>query len=449
MGLGKTAACLYRMSELLQDGASKGFLVVAPLRVANLTWPHEVKLWNEMKWMTVANLRTPEGWDMLRRGAAHIYVCNYEFTPRLIRDYLKGRRVKNWAFDSVVYDEITMWKNPQSVRAREFLPYSMRMERRWTLTGTPASNGLIDLFGQMVMLDGGQRLGNKFGAFKARYFQMVGDPDAPRGARRLVPFHWAKEAIYKKLSDACLTLRRSDFLDCPDVEEVDIDITLPPKAQEQYEELEEELLLRLEEWDKEIDVANAAVLMNKLLQITGGAIFHTDDETQVREWFPIHDEKVKALKALVKGEAKGENMIVLCNYQHEQDRLRKAFPDAVFLADFKKAADQEALRDEWNAGKIPMLVAHPKSVGHGLNLQHGGRVLVWFTLWWSREYYDQAIARLARQGQEHVTRVFRLMVKGSVDWAVAESLRAKDKNQAELLDALANLQETARAAGRN
>jgi SNF2 family DNA or RNA helicase len=395
-----------------------------------------------MKWMTVANLRTKEGWQMLKEGAAHIYVCNYEFTPKLIRDYLKGRRVNKWAFDSVVYDESTMWKNPSSVRAKAWMPYNMRMERRWILTGTPDPNGnLLDLFGQMKLLDGGVRLGTSFDAYKKRYFRSISDPEAPSYARRLVPISCAKEAIHRKIADLCLTLRRSDWLDIPDVIEEDIEVKMPKKAWEQYEELEEELLLRIEE-DKEIDVANAAVLMNKLLQVTGGAIFHTDDETQVREWFPIHDAKIEALKKLVKREA-GESMIVLCQYHHEQERIRKAFPDAEFMADAKSHTDQEELRDRWNAGEIPMLVSHPKSIGHGLNLQEGGRVLVWFTLWWSREYYDQAIARLARQGQEHVTKVFRLMVPDSVDWAVAESLRAKEKGQRELLDALANLQALA------
>lgn len=445
MGLGKTAACLSTMADLLLDGASRGFLVVAPLRVANLTWTQEPLLWDEFKWLRVANLRTKEGWAMLMNRSAHIYVCNYEFTPKLIREYLKGRRKNKWAFDSVVYDEITAWKNPSSVRARSFAPYSNRMERRWTLTGTPASNSLIDLFGQMKVLDQGASLGTEFGAFKARYFHMVGDPQSPH--RKLVPDEWAKEAIYRKISGSCLTLRRSDWLDIPDVTEEDVDVSLPAKAMDQYEELEEELLLRLEEWDKEIDVANAAVLMGKLLQITGGAIYHTDDETQHREWFPIHDAKVKALAKLVKSRP-GENIIVLCNFKHEQDRLRKAFPKAKFLADCKTEARQLELIEAWNAGKVPMLVSHPKSIGHGLNLQHGGRTLVWFTLNWSRELYDQAIARLARQGQDEVTEVFRLMVPGTVDWAVAESLRFKDRQQGELLEALSNLQAQARAGGR-
>lgn len=418
MGLGKTATTLSAIHDLMADGACSGVLVVAPLRVATLTWPHEIARWFPN--LRVANLRTLDGMSALKHGRAHIYCCNYEMLPRLAKDYFYNRR--NLAFDTVVFDELTMAKNPSSKRIRALRPYLPKLQRRWGLTGTPTPNGLLDLWAQIFLLDDGATFGRSVTGYRETYFKSD-----------YMGYNWtlrdgAQKQIEAKLARVALTLRASDYLDIPDTVYEDVEIALPNDARKAYDEMQEELLVMLREHDVEIVAVNAAVLVNKLLQIAGGAIY--DAEKCAHR---LHTAKVDRLAKLVSDI--GEPVLIACNFVHEKERILEAVEGCREWSD--------DLIYEWNAGRIPAIVAHPKSIGHGLNLQFGGRTVIWFSRTWSREQYDQFNARVARKGQGAVPQVFHLVCKDTADEAVAEALRMKGDTQTALLTALRSLQEIA------
>lgn len=431
-GLGKTAAVLDTLNSLFHDVACRGALVVAPLRVCNLTWPAEVDKWEQFSWMRVANLRTKEGWEMLKKGSAQIYVVNYEMLPQLRERFLKGKR--SLPFDVVVWDELTKAKNHKSKRIRAVVPYLReKCSRHWGLTGTPTPNGLMDLFAQVRLLDGGARLGKSFTHFQNQYF-------FPTDYMRYnwEPRQGSREAIYKKLEGFALTLKSSDYLDIPDVVVEDIEVKIPQDIQEQvYDELERELFVALDD-DEHLSAVNAAVLTNKLLQVCSGAVYKEDKNVHV-----LHSAKLQALSALYKKlHKRKEPLLVACTFKHEQDRIRAMFPEALFFQDAKTPTEQTHLVNLWNRGCVPMLVAHPGSIGHGLNLQAGGCNVVWFSPTWSSELYDQFNARLARRGQDKVTTLYRLLTTGTVEDGVVEALREKDTEQNALLDALRRWRKT-------
>lgn len=428
-GLGKTAVVLSVVNELFHDAAINGVLVVAPLRVCNITWPAEVRKWDQFRWMKVANLRTPEGWAALERGDAHVYIINYEMLPMLQEEYLKGRRGA-LAFDTVVWDELTRAKNHRSKRVRAVLPYiRAKFKRHWGLTGTPTPNGLLDLFAQVRLLDGGERLGKSFSMYRSTYFRPTDYMEY-----NWVPQEGARERIYKRLEGFALTLLSSDWLDIPDVVQEDVEVTLDAPTRATYEKLQRELFVKLD--DDNLEAVNAAVLTNKLLQVVSGAVY-----VEEKRWRELGTAKFDAFVKLMKRLRK-EATLVSCQYQHEQDRIRAAFPQAVFFQDAKTPKAQEELAARWNRGEIPLLVAHPASIGHGLNLQEGGSTVVWYTLPWSPELYDQFNARVARRGQNAVTTIYRLLAEDTVDYAVVEALRSKDREQSSLLNALKSWRES-------
>lgn len=424
-GLGKTGSCLSVLDELFMDCAIRGVLVVAPIRVANLTWPAEVEEWKEFSWMKVVSLRTPEGQDAFRKGEAHIYTINYESLPKILRLLLHGKRLKQWPIDMVIWDEVSKAKNPKSKRIRAAKYYLWRLERHWGLTGTPASNGLLDLFGQALLIDRGKSLGTSITAFKDRYFETV-----DYQGRKWEPMEHAKKSIYKKLKSVAISLRASDWLDVPELSEEDIELALPVVAKAQYAKLKKELLLLLAS-GSEVVAVNAAVLLNKLLQVTSGAVYVEGDK---KTWEHIHDVKVKAAVKVVK-EADGP-VLVACYFKHEQERLAKAIPGAVLFSSAKTDVQQRELLARWNARKIPALIANPKSMAHGLNMQKGGSTVLWTTLPWSREDYDQTNGRLYRHGQEDAVKVIRLMMLETVDDAVAFALNKKRDEESALISAL-------------
>jgi len=431
VGIGKTAATLSAINELFASGKTKGVLIFAPMRVVNLTWPMEIEQWDDFSWLKVANLRNQAGKRAFLQGSAHIYLCNFEGIPSLL-SLIEQR--KTLPYDTLVIDESTKIKNPSAKRPnayRRVVPHE-KHKRIWALTGTPAPNSLMDLFAQTRFVDGGVRLGRSFNMFQQTYF-------SPSGYNSYV---WeekpnAQEAIQNRLSDITLTLRSKDWLDIPDTEVIDIEVLLDKDSLNKYKDFEEELILEVASGE-EITASNAAVLVGKLLQFTSGAVYDTDSI-----WHEVHSLKIKALELIVKNA--GEPVLVACAFKHEQDRMRKAFPKAHFFADAKTESAQKELLKKWNAKEIPMLVAHPKSVGHGLNLQHGGRTLVWFTLTFSREDYEQMIARLSRRGQEDIVRVYRLMCPNTVDYAVATVIEEKKSTEDRLLKAL-KLLESYRAS---
>lgn len=425
MGIGKSAACLDTLNELFTTGQAFGALVVAPLRVANLTWPMEVRGWDQFAWMRVANLRTEQGQRAFLNGRAHIYTINYEGLNTLVS--LAERRGGHLPYDVVIFDELTRAKNPSSKRINLYRRKVPRVERQWGLTGTPAPNSTMDLFAQVRLVDNGERLGRNYSEFLKTYYYAPAIPHKPWEAKA-----FTAATLERKIADITVTLKSSDWLYIPDTVYEDIEIHFTPELQKRYRTLEQELVLQLSK-EKTLNVANAAALVTKLLQFTSGHVY--DEERGVHH---VHHQKFDALAKIAKQEK--HPLFVASIFKHEQDRIRQLFPKAKFFADAKNAQSQEAMLNQWNAGKIPMLVAHPASVGHGLNFQHGGSVIVWMTLTYSREYYEQMIARLARRGQERVTRVYRLIVPGTVDDAVAEALANKAENEARLISALQMLE---------
>ena len=426
VGIGKTGASLNAINQLFKAGKTKGVLVMAPMRVANLTWPMEVQRWDDFKWMRVANLRTQGGKRAFLQGLAHIYVVNYEGMPNLLK-LIKSREDagNGLPYDTLIVDESTKLKNGTAKRPQAYrraVPHD-KHTRIWALTGTPAPNSLLDIFAQVRFVDGGKRLGRAFDLFKQTYFRQTG-----YGGYKWKELPGSQEAIENRISDITLTMRSSDWLDIPDTVVEDIEVPLPAKLHHEYVEFEKDLVYQIKA-ETEITAANAAALVSKLLQFTSGAIYDSE-----KAWHEVHDLKLKALEKIIK-QADGP-VLVACAFKHEQERMRKYFPKAEFFADAKNQRTQMDLLERWNAKKVPILIAHPKSVGHGLNLQHGGNVLVWFTLTYSREDYEQMIARLARRGQNEVTYVYRLMVPDTVDYAVATVIEEKRETEDRLLSAL-------------
>lgn len=399
LGLGKTASTLSALNELFADGAIRAALIVAPLRVARMTWPNEIQKWDQFQWMRVEHLkhRKPS-------GKAQIYLINYE---RLF-DLLDI----DWC-DVVIFDEITRAKNHASKRIKHLAPM-LKHHWRWGLTGTPRPNSLLDLFAQVRLLDDGKRFGTSYYRFKEKYFRPTDYMQY-----NWVPRARAEERIYGKISNFTLTLQSSDYLDVPDTQVTDEPVALPPEAKQMYTELEREFLAIIN--GHTVTAANAAVLVNKLLQVCGGVIYSEDGKPQ-----RIHEEKIKTLKTVIR--RVGEPVIVACNYVHETDMICNLVKGAVRASSVK--GDLEA---KWNSGQIKVLVAHPASLGHGLNLQQGGRTVIWYSPTWSRELYDQFNARVARKGQDRIPQVFRILCPETIDDVVIESLREKGDGQSAML----------------
>jgi len=333
--------------------------------------------------------------------------------------WLVDKYLKNWPFDMVVIDELSSFKSNKAQRFKALKKVRPCMKRVVGLTGTPAPNSLIDLWSQIYLLDGGERLGRTLTGYRERYF----NPDK-RNQHIIFSYklkEGAEEAIYEKLSDICVSMKAEDYLNMPDRINNIISITLPSKAKKEYELLEKDLLLKLEEGD--IVANNAAALTNKLLQFSNGAVY--DEDGDVKE---IHDEKLKALDELIET-ANGKPVLIFYSYKHDLDRIRKHLKDVVIL---NTAEDIE----RWNRGEIPIMLTHPASAGHGLNLQAGGNIIIWFGLTWSLELYMQANARLHRQGQKETVIVHHLVTKGTVDEDVMKALDKKEVNQEALLKAV-------------
>ena len=439
MGLGKTAARLSVWDHLFCDGTLRGVLVVAPLRVAVLTWPNEVEKWDNFRWMRVANLRTKEGKQAWIDQTADIYVINFEALPRFTNEFLKGVRASELPINEIFIDESDNIKNPGSKRVRPFFKFGRpKVERCGIQTGTPVSNNRLDLFAQIRFLDMGERwkcpanpTGLAFAPWKKQYFE----PENVHAEHlKFVPRENSDEILEEKVSDITLVQLTKDHADWTPPNIQDVPVTLPAAAKKIYNKVEKELLQMLE-GDFEIVAVNAAVLVTKLLQITSGAVYvQQGEDVSTRKPKTIHTAKLDALNKLHKKHGR-KPMLVACQYVHERERILEAIPGAEEFTNERLAA--------WNKGEIPMIVAHPKSIGHGLNMQDGGNLICWFSLNYSRGLYDQFNARLARQGQELETQVFQLICPGTVDDAVAGALDAKDKDQKAFLKTLKNIKRLA------
>lgn len=415
-GLGKTVTTLSALDEKMTDGESRGALIIAPIRVAKVTWPQQIEHWEHSSWMKVAHLRTKEGMKAWNDGSAHVYLVNPEQLQKLVPLLFKGR--KSVPVDTIIFDELSLAKSHSSKRFNAIRPYLSMFKQRWGLTGTPVCNDYMDLYAQARLLDDGQRLGRSFHQFRQAHFESD-----------YMGYKWtiragSKEKIDAKLSDMCLVMLSEDYLDIPTCATEDVSVPLPPEALTAYKTLEKELLIELENSD--VVALNAAVLTNKLLQATSGAVY-TEDKTVHH----IHDAKIEALKKLRKKHK--EPILILTAFKHESARVLEAIKGAVMF--------HEDLIPQWQRGKIHTFVADPRSLSHGIDgLQRGGRIAVWFSLTYSHETYVQTNARLVRTGQSQDTIIYRLIVSNSIDDAVVEALRTKGDTQSGLMSALKALQ---------
>lgn len=461
MGLGKTAMTLAALDHLISTGECRGALVIAPLRVSLFTWQDEVARWENFRWMKIVSLRTPEGLAAWDRGDACIYTINFEsiFIPKyamrdvkvrgevvrkrvqvsdsgMLARLIGDKRASHIPVDTVVWDELSKAKSHKSKRIKEFDKYRDRFKRHWGLTGTPAPNSHQDLFSQINLLDGGARFGKYITHFLEQYFEPE-NMFVPAQHRKWKVRAGCAGLIEEKIGDMILTLRSEDYLDIPPTEIIDVPVSLPAPAKKVYKKLEKELLVRLK--DTKVKAINQAVLTGKLQQVLGGAVYAhsldtiiaTEESKVVTE---IHSGKIEALRDLWESENR-EPMIVATKFIHERERILREIPEAVEFSSDKL--------DDWNAGKIPMLVCHPLSMGHGLNMQGGGSRVCWFTLTYSTEEYHQLNARVIRTGQGEETKIFHLMVPGTIDEAVLAVLESKSSNQAGLFQVLKNLQTLA------
>jgi len=414
LGLGKTTSTLTAISDLVGAGVVGKVLVIAPLRVCNSVWAQEA-----LKWQHTNHLRVSvaTGSAKARTTAlfrsADVYVTNKENVQWLVDHY-----GKNWPFDMVVIDESSTFKNSQSKRFRALRKVLPFVERLVLLTGTPSPNGLQDLWAQMFLVDYGERLGRTLTGFRQRFF------DKDYMGHKFEIREGSAEKIERLVADKVIHMSADDYLNLPERIDIDIPVDLGPKAKDQYDAFEKEMFVALDDGE-EIEAMSAAVLANKLLQYSNGALY-TDANGA---WAEVHSAKLDALADLVDDNT-GETMLVAYNFKSDLARLRKRFPQAVVLD-----KNQDTI-DLWNKGKIPMLLAHPASAGHGLNLQDGGALCVWFGLNWSLELTQQFDARLHRQGQGRPVRIARLLGAGTIDSRVASVLRSKDASQSSLLVAL-------------
>ncbi|MCH7295442.1 DEAD/DEAH box helicase [Acinetobacter higginsii] len=428
MGLGKTLSTLTAldMLDLIEPGAT---LVVAPLRVAATTWPDEAKKWKHLEhFKVVAIVGTAEERVRALKQQANVYTINYENLPWLV-GYLK----ENWFFTKVVADESTKLKgfrvSQGSVRARALGKVAhTRVKRFIALTGTPSPNGLKDLWGQVWFIDRGQRLGTSFGAFTQRWFQQV-QVGADRNAVQLVPFPHSQNEIQTKLKDICLSIEAKDYFDIKDPIFRTVEIDLKGKARKLYDEMEKEMFIELSE-TTEVEAFNAASKTMKCLQLASGSIY-TDEQGN---WQSVHDLKLQALESIVE-EACGMPVLVAYHFKSDLERLLKAFPIGKHLD-----KDPKTIHD-WNAGKIPVLFAHPASAGHGLNLQDGGNILVFFSHWWDLEQYQQIIERIgptrqAQAGHDRPVYIYHIIAKNTIDSVVMERRDSKREVQDLLMEAM-------------
>jgi SNF2 family DNA or RNA helicase len=464
-GLGKTVCTLTALDDLRNNFEIDWALVIAPLRVSRSVWPKEIKRWEHLQHMTCENLYWPDAEQKVqaysqikkeglqpddrdsdkerirklkRRDAiiykfyipwlreklakrADFYTINREQVPLLCRVLYM-----NWSFDTVVIDEASSFKNHASQRFKGLQAIRKKIDRVIELTGTPASNGLMNIWAQIWLLDQGESLHRTISSFRDLYF---------------VPgyngFGWdlrpgAKEEIYQRVEHLCMTMLAKDYLELPPFNEIPVPLELPPKAQRMYDEMEAEFMLTID--DETVHASQNAALHNKLRQICNGAVYtdgtlespeHPTDKKTSKNWKEVHNVKIDALKSIYE-EAEGTPVLVGYNFKHDLARIQKAFPEA-------RVINTPQDEDDWNAGKIPMGLGHPASMGHGLNLQYGSHIAVWFGLTWDLELYEQFNKRLNRQGQTHPVLCHILYVDLPAERAMKEGLKNNQLTQNELL----------------
>ena len=421
MGLGKTSITLTALNDLLFDSFKvRHILVIAPLRVARNTWGAEIEKWDHLRGLrySVAVGTETERMAALKREA-DIYIINRENVQWLISE--SGI---SFDFDMVVIDELSSFKNHQTKRFRALMKVRPKVKRIVGLTGTPSSNGLMDLWAEFRLLDMGERLGRFIGQYRTSYFR----PDKQNGqvVFSYKPLPGAEKQIYGRISDITISMKSTDHLQMPELINSRYTVYLSEKEDSRYENLKKDLVLQLPDGD--ITAANAASLSGKLSQMANGAVY-----TDAGETVAIHERKLDALEDIIEA-ANGKPVLVAYWFRHDLERITERLHKLKIPC---SRLDTDGSIRKWNAGEIPVALIHPASAGHGLNLQGGGNTLVWFGLTWSLELYQQTVARLWRQGQQSETVVVQhIITKGTIDERIMKALSEKDTTQAALIDAV-------------
>lgn len=419
MGLGKTAITLTAINYLMyEDFHIDKVLVIAPKRVAETTWSAEINKWEHLGHISLSLVLGSEK-ERIKALNKHadIYIINRENVPWLVNYYQNTP-----PFDMLVIDELSSFKSHKSLRFKALRRVAPTLKRIVGLTGTPAPNSLLDLWPQLYLLDSGKRLEKTITGYKDKYFtpgrtngQIVFDYKLKKGSEK---------AIQQKIADICISMQTKDYLQLPKRIYKTVEVEMSPKELKSYKTFEKEQILALG-LDKDITAVNAAALTNKLSQFANGAVY--DDNKQVHE---VHKAKLEALGEVIE-EAQGQNILLFYNYKHDLERIQKAFKH---LNPVKLESEQDITG--WQQGKIKLLLAHPASAGHGLNLQEGGDIIVWFAPTWSLELYEQANARLHRQGRQNPVTIIHLIAKGTIDEVIMDALANKEEGQHKLLKAV-------------
>lgn len=419
MGLGKTVSTLTAISYLMyEDFEIEKVLVVAPKKVAENTWSNEIQKWDHLKHLTVSKvLGTEKARKEALKAKADIYVINRENVAWIVGLYQTA-----FPFDMVVLDELSSFKSPKAIRFKALRMVRPLIKRVVGLTGTPAPRGLIDLWSQLYLLDMGERLGKTVTSYREKYF-------TPGRSNGHVVFDYklrqdSDNLIYSKISDICISMKAEDYLTLPERIDRTVEIKLPASIKAKYDEFEKEQVLALED-SEDISAINAAALSNKLLQFANGAVYDAE-----KSFHEVHKEKLEALEEIVDA-ANGQSVLVFCSFKHDYERIKKHLK-----AHKPQLLETPEDEQKWNAGKIQVLLAHPASVGYGLNLQEGGNIIVWYGLNWSLELYQQANARLHRQGQLRPVIIHHLVVSGTMDEDVMKSIEGKAECQEALMQAV-------------
>jgi SNF2 family DNA or RNA helicase len=415
MGLGKSVITLTAIYELMLNRFEvQKVLVIAPLRVARDTWPAEIEKWEHLKGLTYSvSIGTEAERLAALRRPAHLYLINRENV-----DWLITKSGIPFDFDMVVIDELSSFKSHAAKRFKSLLKVRPTVKRMVGLTGTPSSNGLMDLWAEFRILDMGQRLGRYITHYRNNFF--VPDKRNQQMVFSYKPRPGAEDAIYRLISDITISMKSADFLKMPKCIINEVPVALSEKEWSVYQALKEDMVVDLK--DEEIDAVNAAALSGKLLQMANGAVYNEEKEV-----IHIHDRKLDALEDLIEG-ANGKPVIVAYWYNHDLQRIKERFS----VREIKTSQDIK----DWNNGEIPVAVIHPASAGHGLNIQFGGSMIIWFGLTWSLELYQQTNARLWRQGQQSTVVIHHIITKDTIDEDVMKALRKKEKIQSALIDSV-------------
>lgn len=418
MGLGKTVCTLTAIDRLLSDIDITRVLVIAPKRVAESVWATEADKWDHTRYMAVSVVTGSRAQRIAALEAqAHVYVISRDNVQWLV-EYQQSK--KTWPFDMVVLDELSSFKNPSAKRFKALRRVRPYIRRVVGLTGTPSPNGLIDLWAQLYLVDMGQRLGQYVTKFRERYFK-------PQGGSGHIVYKWAlknersADEIAEAIADICLSMKAEEYLDMPERIDIDLPVVLNGEQMKQYKRFERDLVLSLT--DETITAQSAVTLSGKLMQYASGAIYDEEHNTHY-----LHDAKIEALAELM--EQTNENVLLFYNYQHEARRIMSD------LAMYSPQMFDSTSVVRWNKGEIRLLLAHPASTAFGLNLQQGGRTVVWYGPQWNLELYQQANARLYRQGQTKAVKIYRIIAKGTIDERVVRAVDNKATSQEALLEAV-------------